>query len=281
MQIIGQLSELSLAKLFQFVEQIYKTGLLLLQPELKSPSQLEKDYYIWFQEGRIVAAAEQLDHNCLLSMIKQRGWLKSEQINLTPELSSSEQSLGLHLKAKGTLTDEQLQAVFHAQVIQPVCALFKIQDGRFVFDTKATLPKIEMTGLSLSASEATLLGLRVLRDWSAFAAKFPDPTHGLYRVNNSKPHLQLDSQERQVWELADGKICLRAIAVQLQLPMETVQQIALRMKIVGLVETLPLITNDSQKPMEIASAHTGADQITAVNPSLMKNLVNLLNTKIV
>lgn len=283
MQLIGQLSEYSVAEIFQFVEQINKSGSLLLQPEPSTTRQSGKDHYLWFQDGQIVAIAEHLASQGLLSMIKQRGWIDSEMLNLVSEYSQVKQPLGLYLKAKGVLTEEQLQVLFHAQVIQPVCALFKIQVGRFVFDTQATLPKTEMTALSLSASEAILLGLRVLRDWTLLADKLPSPSYGLNRVNADKPRLQLDTQERQVWELADSKTTIETIAGQLQLPVETVQQIAFRMKTAGLVEVVGNIAAPTKAVNETSTLEiTGAaNPSTQANPSLMKNLVNLLNTKIV
>jgi len=284
MQLIGQLSEYSVAEIFQFVEQIYKNGSLLLQPEPNATPHQGKEHYLWFQEGRIMAVAEQMDGKGLLSMIKQRGWLNSQMLNILPEWSEAEQPLGLYLKAKGILTDEQLQVLFHAQAIQPVCAFFKLQDGRFVFDTRARLPKTEMTGLSLSASEASLLGLRVLRDWTALANKLPKPNCGLNKTDAGKPRLQLEAQERQVWEVANGKTSIEAIAKQLQLPVETVQQIAFRMKMAGLVEAVSITTAAPTTALMEESTSESAETAntgTSANPSLMKNLVNLLNTKIV
>jgi hypothetical protein len=283
MQLTGKLSEFSLPEIFQFVEQFHQSGLLLLQSASNAASQPGKAHYLWFQEGRIIAVASGLDNNHLLSMLKQRGWLKSELLDLEHECSKVKQPLGLYLKAQGILTDEQLQVLFHAQVIQPVCALFKLQEGEFGFDNGATLPQAEMTGLSLSAAEASLLGLRVLRDWTALAQKLPNLACGLKKVF-VKPHLQLDAQESQVWDIADGKTSLEASAKQLQLPVETVQQIAFRMKIAGLVATVSLVTAATPKePIEekILEPTEALDPATNVNQSLMKNLVNLLNTKIV
>lgn len=284
MQITGQLSEDSLPEVFQLIEQVFKTGLLLLQPELQAAGQ-GKDHYLWFQEGRLVAVADHLDNLGLLSMLKQRNWLKPEALKSVNEWSQTQQPLGSYLKATGTLTEEQLQVLFHAQALQPICALFKMPDGRFTFDTKTTLPWAEMTGLSLSTSEASLLGLRVLRDWKALIEKLPNSTCALNKAVTGKPSLQLDAQEAQVWEVLDGKTSIEAIAQRLQMPIEIIQQIAFRMKIAGLVTVVPMMVTESAKQAAIEKtileASATANSSHSANPSLMKNLVNLLNTKIV
>lgn len=275
MQLTGQLAEFSLPEIFQFTGQFHKSGLLLLQPEPDTTSQQAKAHYLWFKKGRIIALADNLDNKGLLAMLKQRGWLKPDQINLLQEWSGTDQPLGAYLKAKEVLTDEQLQVLFHAQAIQPICALFKLPaSSRFTFDTKTTLPLAEMTGLNLSASEASLLGLRVLRDWTPLTQKLPHPSFGLDKASVGKPRLQLDSQEWQVWEVADGKTSIEAIALRLQLPVETVQQIAFRMKMAGLVDAVALVASVKQEPA------LTTNELSA-NQSLMKNIVSLLNTKIV
>lgn len=280
MQITGQLSEDSLPEVFQLIKQVFKTGLLLLQAEPKADGQ-GKDHYLWFQEGHIIAVAHHLDNLGLLSMLKQRNWLKPEALKSVNEWSETEQPLGSYLKATGILTEEQLQVLFHAQTIQPVCALFKVQAGRFTFDTKTTLPRAEMTGFSLSAAEATLIGLRVLRDWKPLTQKLPHPTCGLNQITAGKPSLQLDAQEAHIWRVADGKTSIVAIAEQLQMPIEAIQQIAFRMKMAGLVTVVSIMATESlAEPVEVVPVPAAAAN-SGTNPSLMKNLVNLLNTKIV
>lgn len=283
MSLKGYLSEFSLPEIFQFVEQGYKTGLLSVQPQTQTSNEQEKVNYIWLEGGRIMAVADALDNKCLLSMLKQRGWLTPQAQSLIAKWSPAEQPLGLYLKAQGAVNAEQLKLLFHAQVLQRVCGLFKASNGQFAFDSKAILPKAEMTGLSLSATEATLLGLRVLRDWTALAEKLPDPTFGLTKAIAGKPHLKLDSREWQVWEFADGSISLQAIAKQLQLPVETLQQIAFRMSVVGLLEEVPIIAPEPKKELVVEKTKELAAAATispSVNQPFLKNLVGFLRSKV-
>jgi hypothetical protein len=283
MALAGYLSEFSLPEIFQFLEQGYKSGLLSIQPEPDANKPDLKAYYLWLDRGRIVAVANQLDNEGLVSMINQRGWLKPQVKELVYGQCAVDQPMGMCLKTQGVISAEQLKLLFHAQVLQRVCGLFKLQNAYFAFDPTAKLPKAEMTGLSLSTSEANLLGLRVLRDWTTLAPKLPDPTCGLTKVSAGKPHLQLDSQEWQVWEFADGSVSIEAIARQLQLPVEKLQQIAFRMSVVGLVEELPITAPEPKKePVvetmpELAVASTND---TSINRSFLQNLVGFLRSKV-
>lgn len=184
----------------------------------------------------------------------------------------------LYLKAQEAITAEQIKLLFHAQVLRPVCSLFKLANGKFAFEPETTLPKAEMTGLSVSATEATLLGLRVLRNWTALAEKLPDSTCGLTKLIKGVPQIQLDSQEQLVWELANAKISLSSMAKQLQLPVETVQQIAFRLSVVGLVEEVAISPPqdispaEEKKPKLALSAAKGC----SMKVSFVQNLVSFL-----
>jgi len=161
--------------------------------------------------------------------------------------------------------------------------LFKLPNGQFAFDPKAKLPKAEMTGLSMSASEVTLLGLRVLRDWTTLEELLPDPTFGLTKASASRPHLQLDSQEWQVWEFADGSVSIQAIAKQLQLPVEKLQQIAFRMTVIGLLEEVPIIAAEPKKESVVETMPeliVASTKVTSVNQSFLQNLVGFLRSKV-
>lgn len=243
MAIKGNITEFSLPEIFRFLETQQGTGLLSIHSEVGAREQDRKSYYLWLREGRIVAVADRLDNQGLSSLISQRGWLKSEEIcHIVNRCHNSINTpLGISLKNQGGLSAEQLKLLFYVQVLLRVCALFKLKEGQFVFDTTAALPWEEMTGLSLSVVEVTLLGLRVLRDWTSLAAKLPDPNAILCKAVFGPPHLQLDSQEWQVWELVNGELSLIEIAAQLKLAVKTVQQIACRLSMVGMVQEIPII----------------------------------------
>jgi hypothetical protein len=184
----------------------------------------------------LVAMAKSLDRTSLLLMLEKRGWITTQTIQkLLSKTEKLEEPLGQYLKSKGVLSTEQLQIIFHAQILQPVCSLFKLTAARYVFNPKTRLAKAEMTGLSVSADEATMLGLRVLRDWSPLSKKLPSADCGLTKLTTVLPAYKMDMQELQVWEFANGKKSIEAIALRLQIDLEIVQQIVFRLQMVGLI----------------------------------------------
>jgi hypothetical protein len=285
MAITSSLSEFSLPELFQFLDQGSKTGLLTLRFQL-DPNQEARIRHALIHQGRIVAVTKRLDQQCLLAMICQRGWISPEVIREQVNRCPANIPIGLYLKTQGFLQPEQLRLLFHAQVLQQVCALFRLKDARFKFDSKATLPTTEMTGLSLSATEATLMGLRVLRDWRSLVDKLPEPTSALSRVVIGKRHLRLDSLEGRLWQLANGSVPLNTIATQFKQPIEIIQQTAFRLISVGLVAEVPMIapsrTRSSGEDMAEVAATTESskdNQGQVISNSFMQNLLGFLRSK--
>ncbi len=237
MGLTGYLSEHSLAEVFQQIQTEALTGLLKIIPEDDSVQTPSSNHYLWFQSGRLVAMARNRERTSLLLMLEKRGWITTKTIQrLLSKTEKLEEPLGQYLKSHGVLTAEQLQIIFHAQILQPVCSLFKLNQARFAFNTDARLAKAEMTGLSVSADEAILLGLRVLRDWSRLAIKLPSPDSGLTKLTTVLPLYKMDMQELQVWELANGRKSIESIALKLQIELDLTRQIAFRLQMVGLVQ---------------------------------------------
>ncbi|HEY9741973.1 MAG TPA: DUF4388 domain-containing protein [Coleofasciculaceae cyanobacterium] len=287
MAITSSLAEFSLPELFQFLDQGSKTGLLTLRFQTDSQNQEKRVRHALMHQGRIVAVTNRLDHQCLLAMICQRGWISPEVLREQVNRCPANIPIGLYLKTQGFLQPEQLRLLFHAQVLQQVCALFRLKDARFKFDSKATLPTTEMTGLSLSATEATLMGLRVLRDWRSLADKLPEPTSALSRVVIGKRHLRLDSLEGRVWQLANGSVPLNALASQFKQPVEIIQQTAFRLISVGLVAEVPMIAPSRTRPTgeEALESVPGTPDSSkdnngqALSNSFMQNLLGFLRSK--
>ncbi len=234
MALQGHLSKFSLPEIFQFLEKGYKTGLLSVRVEVTS-MQAAPVYYIWLHQGRIVAAANRLDSRRLLTAIATRGWVDDTALE---NVSATEMTtgLGLHFKSKGLLDAEQLKLLFRSQITGNIYPIFQFTDGEFEFDPKALLPQAEMTGLSIPATEATLMGLRALQDWTLLVKKLPDPKNSLASQIQGQPRLNLLAQELQVWDYTDGKTSLNIIAQKLGISVQQVQQIAFRLIVSNLAE---------------------------------------------
>ncbi len=289
MAITGSFEDFSLPELLQFLEQGQKTGLLYIKFHLEEDKNSEtQTYYIWLHQGRVVAAADRLDNKGLTLMIAQRGWISERVISRVVQISpnSLNTPLGLCLKTQGLLQPEQLKQLFNSQLLRQICPLFEIKNAAFKFNATLTLPSAEMTGLSMSGTEVILMGLRSLRNWSALADKLPDPTSSLSSLIAQKPQLRLDAQEWQVWEFVNGHISLKNIANHMRVSVETVQQIAFRLIVIGLVEEQFILETsstftleESSLPEKVAHIVPEFSQKPTVTQSFLKNLMGFLRSK--
>lgn len=277
MSIAGQLTEFSLAEIFQLLEQGQKTGLLTIRAA-NAPTDPLQNFYLWFNQGQIVAAASRLDYKGLATLIHQREWLGTQSQTLLGDAFKSDRPLGLHLKCQGLLDAEQLKLLFYTQVMRQICTIFKYLNGWFSFEMKSALPLTEMTGLSAVPTEVTLEGLRALKDWSSLADKLPDPSSAITSVSKTKRNYRINQLESRVWEYANGTEPLTKIAEQLQLPLAKVQQIAFRLMIVGLIEEIPLVVTQGQ--METVAPELAPAAEKPISQSFLHNLVDFLNRKV-
>ena len=152
MSITGSLEDFSLPEIFQFIEKGNRTGLLTLHSLPESNAMPPRVLYIWMHQGRIVAAANRLDHQGLVSLIEQCQVVSDRVFDkLVHWCCPLDVPLGLYLKNQGVLQAEQLKRLFQIQVLQQVHALLQLKDGEFKFDKNAPIPTREMTGLSVPA----------------------------------------------------------------------------------------------------------------------------------
>ncbi|GAA6619719.1 DUF4388 domain-containing protein [Scytonema sp. NUACC26] len=295
MGIAGNLADFSLSELFQFLEQGHKTGRLTIEVLIEDNNQKMRVHHLWLHQGRVIAASDRLDRQGLMLAIAQRGWMTERVVSRVVQICPINTPMGLCLKSQGLLQAEQLKLLFNSQVLRQVCALFQVKDGLFTFrpmNSTETLPFAEMTGLSMPATETTLMGLRALKDWSALTEKLPDPTSALTGLVSKQLDMQLDAREWQVWEFVNGNISLQKIAKHLRVPVEVVQQIAFRLIVVGLAEEqfmsafnptcsieelTPTITHTMSPPEILPEI---SQQKPPVSQSFLKNLMSFLRVKV-
>ncbi|NES82753.1 MAG: DUF4388 domain-containing protein [Moorea sp. SIO1G6] len=252
MSLNGYLSDLYLPELFQFLEKGKKTGWLRITALPRVSGYRRPVHHFWVYQGRIVAAANRLDHQGLIVLIAQHQWLKHSIVTTLAQSCTPNQPLGLYLQTQGILQTAQLKWLFQIQIQRQVCPLFELKDGRFKFEQNVPIPTLEMTGLSIPATEATLIGLRELHDWEALAEQLPDPDWGLVSTICDPPqsHYRLNVLECKVWNYTTGKVSLKAIAKHLKLPVAQVRQIAFRLITVGLAQAKPLLKDTSHKHLD-------------------------------
>ncbi|MBD0263411.1 MAG: DUF4388 domain-containing protein [Tolypothrix sp. Co-bin9] len=289
MSLSSSFTDFSLAELFQLIDQGRKSGCLSVctLPDLHAAGSKSIHYYIWFRSGRIVAAANRLNGQELVSKIIKRKWCNPCRENISRSATGT--PLGLELKTEGLLSAEQLNLLFASQ-LQQVRELFEIQTGVFKLDSKATLPWTEMTGLSLRATEVALMALRALKNWEVLADVLPDVNSGIKSITQNKPQFRLNPFEWQVWEFANGTVDLSAIAFQLNQPTLIVQQAAFRLMLAGLVEEVYLqqctpelnnypIDETQGNPFNCGQEKAPEPNMLKVSTAFLQNLVGFLRSK--
>lgn len=250
MCITGSLEDFSLPDIYKLIEEGAQTGLLTVRPSIGSQSSSTSTYYIWFYQGRIVTVANRLNQQGLVSLLVQRQWLDNRRLAQLIQSCPLNQPLGSHLKKCGALDTQQLKLLFQMQVLQPMHSLFQLKQAVFEFSSNVSMPMQEMTGLSLVATEVTLIALRALKNWEALANRLPNPNAGVISTICSHPQRRLNGLEWQVWEYTDGSVSLREIAKHLRISVKQVQRIVFRLISVGLVEEVPFWGDASSTPVQ-------------------------------
>jgi hypothetical protein len=186
MSITGSLTDFSLAEISQFMERGHRTGLLTLRTESESPGKPPSVHYLWIERGSLVATANELNCQGLISLIVQYQWSSERVVTKLAQFCPPDKPLGLYLKNQGALQAEQLKHLFQVQVLQQVCPLFQLQDALFNFDQDVPLPILEMTGLSVPAGllEVTLQKLILLEKLFAARELSPEAREWQSRSNN-------------------------------------------------------------------------------------------------
>ncbi len=277
MTLAGYLSEYSLAEIFNFVHEGSRTGMLALLPNLEKTISAQTSY-VWFESGRVISVTAELEGKDLLKQIGLRKLIPQPQIELIQnQLHQLPQPLGIYLKSRGLLDADQLKLLYNSQTIATVCQLFENQDREFRFEPGKLPPNSELTGISLPAQEVGMLGLRVLKDWSGFETKLPDPEYAIQKWSSQQPSFRLDRHETQLWQLADSSKTLNQLAVKMNQPIEVVRRCAFRLisfKLIQEIPTKPIpeLSKDIAEPILEPEYKN-----PPVSTSFLGNLKNFLN----
>jgi hypothetical protein len=253
MTISGSLETFSLPELFQIIDSGHKSGKLIFKPDIEIKdinSDLHGTFELWFDRGNFVTIINSLKYQSLIDEIQTNTWVSSKLLVKSKYSCPKNTPFGNYLQEQNFITQSQIDSLFKAQV-DTVCKLFNISSAQFKFeeldhDNKIPsdgelLPYKEMTGKQKKASELTLEGMRILLNWSHFAEELPAKDMGLQKLVNHHDS-QFTTLENHLWNAANGSISLNKIALTNGFSIEEVQQAALAMIFIGLVEEV-LVTN--------------------------------------
>jgi hypothetical protein len=304
MSISGTLETFSLPEIFRLIDSGAKSGRLIFQ-SLPTPTNPESQlYYLWFEKGRLVAISDRLNPQSLMTQIIAQGWLAKDITSIDCS-NPPNKSLGFHLKNLKLLTAAQLRTLFllHLDIVYQ---LFEISAAWFQFDeisehSKAaslqTMPWLNMTGESIRATEVVLNALRSQKNWQIFAEHLPEDGYALQKLV-SRPEWQLLPLESQIWELANGRVSLGAIANKINYSFPPVQRAAFRLIMAGLADEIPMANSpfSSVKPSQPNLSSSSRQTVThslpqtvtedrsskksGVSFSLLQNLLSFLRKKL-
>lgn len=259
MAIQGSLETFSLPELCQIIESGYKTGRLTFNPGLKHENaDLKQTFELWFERGNFIAIINSLKHQFLLAEIQDNNWFDAQSSVKIKSSCPPNLAFGAYLQKQNILSSSQIDSLFEGQIYEFIklfnidLAWFKFEEvddqGIIPSDGKA-FPWQEMTGRQKKATELSLTAMRNFSNWSRFAADMPTDDCGLQKLVTSHD-LQLSSLEEHLWRTANGSTSLKIIAQKMRISREKVQQTALSMIFVGLVEEVSI----TDLPMDIDTA---------------------------
>lgn len=283
----GNINQFSLPEIFRMIEDGNQSGLLSLATDEKEKHNSieklnqKKHYYIWFKQGKIVAAANRLDCNGLLSLMSRRSWIKDKELsNFCSDFKNLTIPLGLFLQNQGILESQDLQMLFKVQVLREILPLFQLKSAQFKLYKNVSAPMIELTGITIKVSELLLQSLRALPNWKALRKKLPY-RHSILSRSIEKPLIPLNTEEKKVWEIAKNNLPISKIAQKLSLEVQKVQQIAFRLIVVGFAEEIPVILASSSRSklpiqvMDLENSQTSTSNTSKnLSTSYFHNLAN-------
>ncbi len=278
MSICSSLKSFSLPELFRVIEQEKKSGRLIVQGSLTLKQiHLSPIYYIWFQDGYLVAISDHINFRGLIEFIENRGWLTPLVTRKLRTLCPPEMPLGVYLHHNKLLSKETLNLIFQIQLYQ-IYKLFQLNAGSFRFDEISELhdrllkiPWLEMTGHRIKPTQVSISALRLIKNRDIFADQLPEANFGLKRLV-AQPHLKLMPLEQQLWELSDGITSLKKMATITEKPLPIIRFTAFCLIVVGLVDEIFLASYTTKNSIIklIADKSLGSipDQKKTLEPQL-------------
>jgi len=232
MSLTGNLSTMSLAEIFQWLNTGSKTGTL----RLESKAGLVKDVY--FHQGTITSASSS-DPRELIGQYLLNSQKISEQ-QLVDALERQRQDhvlLGKILVQENILKAGELSDILSTISEEIIFDLFLWKEGKFEFyDGK--LPDRELPNMSLDITHIVLEGARREDEWIQIKNAFPDEAT-VIRPNVEKiaESLPLSNEQANLLKFIDGRRSILEISRCVRVPKFTVCRTLLDLHDTGLIET--------------------------------------------
>jgi hypothetical protein len=192
----GQLAELPLPDIFQYLKLTGSTGILTLVAGGARKA-------VYLNQGRVVFASSNLPNDRLGEMLLREGKITIEEYDGSIKGISKGKRQGRVLVEMGALSPKDLWEGVQFQVREIVYSVFPWDDGQFHFE-ESSLPEKERITLNLDVGDLVLAGLRRVDASGPLQSRFPELDLVIERVPGS-PEPKLEPYEGHVLGLVDGE----------------------------------------------------------------------------
>jgi hypothetical protein len=231
MGMLGNLEDFSLSNILQMFERSSKSGKL----SIWTPNGI---YRIWFYQGRIISGVSPKPENSLRNFLQSHPEADPKLKSFLNSALSIDRPLGTYLKEKELVSPKLLAEAFRQQLQMVVDGIVNYQTGQFRFTSNLPFPYLEMTGLSKSATEVALQGLRQVEVRHQLEASLPQADSTLLRLTKELPLVNLSALEWSVWEQTSRGLSIKNLAQKLGQDLVEVRQAGARLIQIGLLEEI-------------------------------------------
>ncbi|MBN2371662.1 MAG: DUF4388 domain-containing protein [Vicinamibacteria bacterium] len=192
----GQLSELPLPDIFQYLRQVKSTGILTLVSGGARKA-------VYMKGGRVVFAGSNLPTDRLGEILLREGRVTTEEYEASIRGISKGKRQGRILVEMGALTPKDLWDGVQFQIKEICYSVFQWEEGRFHFE-ESNLPEKERITIDVDPDELILVGIRRVDANGAIQTRYPELDLVLERVPGEFP-VKLEPYEEHVLRLVDGE----------------------------------------------------------------------------
>lgn len=169
MSLQGNLTDFSLAEIFQMLSRSKKTG------TLRIVNQEGHEGSVYFKEGDVFFAISNWRRESLGNRLVKRKKITEEQLNQALKVQQSKDSgkrLGKILVEMGAIDAKTLEAFIQNQIEDTIFDLFRWSEGDFNFLANQ-FPTEEDIGIHVSIDNIILEATRKLEQWERIKQKIP------------------------------------------------------------------------------------------------------------
>lgn len=194
----GDLSEVTLPDILEFLRVSRKTGVLSFKKE-----RIRKSLYL--KDGNVIFATSNVTEERLGDLLLRLGKISKEDYEQSVAMLPSKKRQGKILIEMGSISPKQLWEGVQDQIRQIVFSLFNWESAFFFF-SEGDLPSKENITADVGISELIIEGIRRIKEPEVLLSKFPSRDVLLGRMDfGLKDRVRLEPFEKHVLDLIDGQ----------------------------------------------------------------------------